>query len=597
MAQAAPLQPGRGQATILRFLGDLHRLRAPGAPKRSARVAALGQAGGAAVRLARRIQFGSAQAAVRTGPSPASERAAPALPLSHAPVPTPVEAAPAPAAPFSETAVRDERRPNAAFAAPDREPPRSSPAPAIAEAAAPRPPAPALPTARIAPRESLADQISTRRQTSLVTPKPSLTAPSAETPLPAIAEAYRADLDLPLSRAAIPAVSWLGVSAPEPATPEPESFSPRIRMPETSSPAMPPLAPRFSSVPADTMARTHAPAPLPTSDVMRREFASHPPTFSNLPEPSSSTAPAQPEDRDFYAPASMASAQAVDEKRDGPFLSPSMEPAPAPLAERETPQQMPSEYRSPDTAPAMVLPRTPAPSDETTRRAPDVAAISENKAPFASETILREVLVIDPVMRALPRLPHSVLPGVLARSPFVPSSLASLGDARLNPSMSGVALPLSLFPASSGPGEPSGIELAPPHLPVRAVSSASGGAAVVAPMRTALATERMPLPARAVAIERDAMDHRVPEMPLPPRDRTAVMAASHTLMQRSEIGSAPSGAIMASANPAEPPAQSPEAGHTPEPESGGANDVNLLASEVWSLLRRRLAYEAERMGR
>ncbi|BDI34269.1 hypothetical protein CCAX7_63200 [Capsulimonas corticalis] len=107
----------------------------------------------------------------------------------------------------------------------------------------------------------------------------------------------------------------------------------------------------------------------------------------------------------------------------------------------------------------------------------------------------------------------------------------------------------------------------------------------------------MPLPARAVAIERDAMDHRVPEMPLPPRDRTAVMAASHTLMQRSEIGSAPSGAIMASANPAEPPAQSPEAGHTPEPESGGANDVNLLASEVWSLLRRRLAYEAERMGR
>ena len=87
-------------------------------------------------------------------------------------------------------------------------------------------------------------------------------------------------------------------------------------------------------------------------------------------------------------------------------------------------------------------------------------------------------------------------------------------------------------------------------------------------------------------------------MPLPPRDRTAVSAnASGLLVQRSELGSAPAGTVAASPDPAEASAQSQGPVHTPEPDSGGANDVNLLANEVWSLLRRRLAYEAERMGR
>jgi hypothetical protein len=222
---------------------------------------------------------------------------------------------------------------------------------------------------------------------------------------------------------------------------------------------------------------------------------------------------------------------------------------------------------------------------------------SLDAAPQVSGTILRETGVVDPVTHAPGRSPQDLPPGPMARRPFVPAFLASFGEQGRSLSLPEAAFAPASAVASSGSRDIPVIERAYQEAPMRALPS-SGAVAVAAPPRSSIAMERLPLPARAsVSAGRDAMDVRAPEMPLPPRDRTAVAAHSNTLVQRSELGSAPAGDAAPSATSAAPSAPAHDADHTPEPASGGANEVNLLANEVWSLLRRRLAYEAERMGR
>lgn len=79
----------------------------------------------------------------------------------------------------------------------------------------------------------------------------------------------------------------------------------------------------------------------------------------------------------------------------------------------------------------------------------------------------------------------------------------------------------------------------------------------------------------------------------------AVAGASGLSVQRAPAGSGGRGARASQASSPDAsvsaaPADKTEEVHDP---AKAANDVHLLASEVWSLLRRRLAVEAERRGR
>lgn len=213
--------------------------------------------------------------------------------------------------------------------------------------------------------------------------------------------------------------------------------------------------------------------------------------------------------------------------------------------------------------------------------------------PQASGTLLREIDVVDRVTRLLPRWTRTAA-GMLARSPFVPASLGV--PERMRPVSEAPLSPPLMATLFSGRDVPD-VEPALSEAPMRAMPP-TGNVTAAASARPVLMMEWPGLPARAaIPTGRDAMDIRAPEMPLPPRDRTAVAASAGMLVQRSEIGNSPAGSSPPPVAAAIQRAPAQDAGHTAEPGSGGANEVNLLAGEVWALLRRRLAYEAERMGR
>jgi hypothetical protein len=90
-------------------------------------------------------------------------------------------------------------------------------------------------------------------------------------------------------------------------------------------------------------------------------------------------------------------------------------------------------------------------------------------------------------------------------------------------------------------------------------------------------------------------------MTLPP-----ATANGTAVVQRSEAGSATDGSAQREATGDEPEggsAQSQSGNPTSGPggeadgKGAAANDVHLLANEVWSLLRRRITVEAARSGR
>jgi hypothetical protein len=489
---------------------------------------------------------------------------------------------------------------------------------------------PSVTHAPISPRESLAERISVRRRGEIVTLTPSIAASPAEaSAAPAIAEAHPVAKDLTLSRAAIPTVSWLGVSAPEPARPEPESFERRGRMPAASPATLPPLAPRFSSMPADTMARSHGPSSLPTSALMQQAFSQGLPPAEQEPQAPEDTPgaegaggsapPAAGQDSGGYGSIQTSNMSAR------PLVSRPASGSRTPDAVREVPPS-PGVIDAPPSiahrdAPEMPLPRMPEPpvddrrlpeeaafADEMPRRAPERtdAAREAEAVSQMSGTLLREIDLVERVTRSLPRRPQSAT-GLLARNPFVPVSLGA--PKRTRPATEAL-LASPFMPSLFGGRDVSNVEPALSEAPMRVMPS-MGAATATEPARPALMKERPVLPARpvmpggrdaaadvrvAVSAGRNAMDVRAPEMPLPPRDRTAAAASAGMLVQRSEAGSSPAGSTPPPVTTTQPaPAQ--DAGHTAEPGSGGANEVNLLAGEVWALLRRRLAYEAERMGR
>jgi hypothetical protein len=467
--------------------------------------------------------------------------------------------------------------------------------------------------AQTSPFGSLAERVQMRRDVNISTVVPMSTHQTESGTVQRVIaeqEAAPVDLNLTLSRAPIPTVSWLGVAAPEPAPPIAEpSAAPRAGMPPTSTPSMPPLAPRFSSAPADAMARSNAPSPLPTAEIMRQPLPEALPVV---------TPPPVREERAGAIPVSEGVSGADFDARsifrvvEQPLAAPRSEKGNLSSAAEEKPDKPISEERGSLTLPAMTLPAAP-PDPAAGRAAPDVLASPvEPSIPYtpelaasSSETvsfdapILRDIRIVDHVMRTLPRLSQGAPIGSLSRSPFVPASLAMLGNAERR------SQPGELAPALHSPpvyrqdfthSAPEAVTPAAPA-PVRLTSApARGAAAPASPSYDGFVTERLTLSSRAVMpAARGAMDTRVaPEMPLPPRDRTAAAASAGALIQRSDEGSDPAGEGGSAPSPAAP---QETVAHTAEPGSGGANEVNLLANEVWSLLRRRLAYEAERMGR
>ncbi|MEO7714737.1 MAG: hypothetical protein ABIY70_00925 [Capsulimonas sp.] len=609
MAQAAPLQPGRGQTTILRFLGDLRRLRAPGASKRAANAPAPGRVGRSVERLARRIQTGASQ--TRTPAGSVSTAAGNQTPMRiFQPQALAPFASPAASPPDSVTNEANPVLPSTSDTEIWKAVSASNLSPAAVPSyllAAPTPSA----AAQTSPRGSLADHVQMRREIDISTVVPfshRQTESGAAQRVIAEQDAAPVDLNLTLSRAPIPTVSWLGVAAPAPPIAE-SSASPRAGMPPASTPSMPPLAPRFSSMPADAMARSRAPSPLPTAEIMRQPLPEAPPAV---------TPPPVREERAGAIPVSEGAfvadfdARSISRVVEQPLAAPRSEKSNLSNAAEEKPDKPISEERGSLTPPAMTLAASP-PAPAASRAVPDVIAPPvEPSIPYTPEPaaptseaisfdapILRDIRIVDHVMRTLPRLSQGAPIGSLSRSPFVPAALSMLGNVERR------SHPGELAPALHSPpvyrqdfthSAPEAVMPAAPA-PARLTSApARSAAALASPSYDGFVTERPTLRARAVMpAARGAMDTRVaPEMPLPPRDRTAAAASAGTLIQRSDEGSDPAGEGGSAPSPAAP---QETVAHTAEPGSGGANEVNLLANEVWSLLRRRLAYEAERMGR
>jgi len=139
---------------------------------------------------------------------------------------------------------------------------------------------------------------------------------------------------------------------------------------------------------------------------------------------------------------------------------------------------------------------------------------------------------------------------------------------------------------SIGPGD--ALKAAPRNLPTAAI--APGALALTARPTLSLSTDDA-VPGARPSIP---LPPRTPELPLPPRDRTAVL--ENAAIQRSAAGRSPAGDAPSGGSGGTQSDAPHEAGAEPEGQSSPANDVQLLAGEVWSLLKRRLVYEAERMG-
>jgi len=99
-----------------------------------------------------------------------------------------------------------------------------------------------------------------------------------------------------------------------------------------------------------------------------------------------------------------------------------------------------------------------------------------------------------------------------------------------------------------------------------------------------------------------------PQMPLVPHPMAAVPAEVATVMKSSmplsakkpEKGAPKALAVQASKGDPATPAEAPGGTKSSSASGGGGGgkegDVNLLANEVWSILKRRLAFEAQRAG-
>ncbi len=197
--------------------------------------------------------------------------------------------------------------------------------------------------------------------------------------------------------------------------------------------------------------------------------------------------------------------------------------------------------------------------------------------------------------------------------PILPSLPAEQGHGSPSVPSSGGFAPMSLPVMSSG-ASPSGLSsmrAMPGHsapsltnhfnLPQLPTHGAEAGTHPLLSMPLPMSASAPPMPTHSASSVSsrlpDRLADRAPTLTLPPvhagRGSARRPASGDGLViQRSETGSAPQ------SRTAEKSAQPPRASALASGEnSGKASEVQLLASEVWSLLKRRMAVEAERRGR